>query len=71
MRPDVEALLVKRLSRGDGSGSPEYYLAPIDECYKLVGLFAPTGTGFPAARRSGRPWRDFFAQLREKAEFHA
>ncbi len=53
MQPDVEALLVKRLNRGDGSGAPEYYLAPIDQCYKLVGLFAPTGKVCRAVRRFG------------------
>ena len=33
MESDVEALLVNRLDR-----AAEYYLAPIDECYQLVGL---------------------------------
>ncbi|MBC7910789.1 MAG: hypothetical protein H7Y30_09840, partial [Pyrinomonadaceae bacterium] len=32
MEPDVEALLVNRVG-----GGGEYYLVPIDECYKLVG----------------------------------
>ncbi|RPJ50482.1 MAG: hypothetical protein EHM21_04875, partial [Chloroflexi bacterium] len=33
MLPDVEALLVNRLK-----GAREYFLAPIDKCYELVGL---------------------------------
>lgn len=33
MRPDVEALLVNRVG-----SARQYFLVPIDECYKLVGL---------------------------------
>ena len=33
MQPDVEALLVNRVG-----SAREYFLVPIDECYKLVGL---------------------------------
>jgi hypothetical protein len=33
MRPDVEALLVNRVGN-----ARDYFLVPIDECYKLVGL---------------------------------
>src|SRR5246127_3474876 len=37
MESDVEALLVNRLGYSRGhSAAPEYYLLPIDECYKLV-----------------------------------
>jgi len=38
MEPDVEALLVNRLGSTRGYAVPEYYLLPIDECYKLVWL---------------------------------
>ena len=40
MQPDVEALLVNRLGAMRGFPDAEYYQAPIDECYKLVGLTA-------------------------------
>jgi len=33
IRPSVEALLINRLS-----GTPEYFVAPIDRCYRLAGL---------------------------------
>lgn len=33
LEPDVEALLVNRVK-----GAREYYIVPIDECFKLVGL---------------------------------
>ncbi len=38
MEADVEALLVNRIGHARGFSSPEYYLVPIDECFKLVGL---------------------------------
>lgn len=38
MEPDVEALLVNRLGASRGFDRPRYYLAPIDQCYKLVGI---------------------------------
>jgi hypothetical protein len=41
MKSDVEALLVHRIE-----GAREYYLAPIDECYKLVGLLRARWQGF-------------------------
>jgi hypothetical protein len=58
MAPDVEALLVNRVR-----GRREYYLVPIDECYRLVGLMRMGWRGL-----SGGPdvWREidaFFAQL--------
>src|SRR5271169_582969 len=37
MEPDVMALLVNRVGHNRGSVAAEYYLVPIDECYKLVG----------------------------------
>ncbi len=42
MKPDVEALVVNRISgsreRRARTVGPEYYLLPIDQCFKLVGL---------------------------------
>src|SRR5262249_31764933 len=35
---DVEALLVNRISRPQLDNAAQYYIAPIDECYRLVGL---------------------------------
>ncbi len=37
MESDVEALLVNRIAHSRGFSQPEYYLLPIDDCYKLVG----------------------------------
>jgi hypothetical protein len=38
MQPDVEALLVNRLGERRGFPVNQYYLLPIDQCFKLVGL---------------------------------
>lgn len=45
MEPDVEALLVNRVGRARGAAEPEYYLVPIDQCYKLVGLIRTKWSG--------------------------
>jgi hypothetical protein len=38
MDSDVEALLANRIGHSRGFAAPEYYILPIDECYRLVGL---------------------------------
>ena len=53
MEDDVEALLVNRIGHARGFSNPEYYLAPIDECFKLVGLIRSRWQVCRAARRSG------------------
>ena len=53
LRPDIEALLVNRVGHAHDLSEAEYYIAPIDECYRLVGLIRPTGRGFPEALRFG------------------
>lgn len=45
MEPDVEALLVNRVGHARGAAEPEYYLVPIDQCYKLVGLIRTKWSG--------------------------
>ena len=46
MQPDVEALLANRLGPMRGFAAPEYYLAPIDVCFQLVGLIRTHWRGF-------------------------
>ncbi len=41
MRPDVEALLVNRIR-----GARQYFIVPIDECYKLTGVVRRHWQGF-------------------------
>jgi hypothetical protein len=64
MESDVEALLVNRLD-----GNAEYYLAPIDKCYKLVGLIRSNWRGLSGGTEVWEKIRDFFGEL--KAGSHA
>jgi hypothetical protein len=62
LQPDVEALLVNRIGE-----MREHYRAPIDECYRLVGLIRGGWRGL-----SGGPevWAEigrFFAGLKERS----
>ena len=59
MESDVEALLVNRLDR-----EGEYYLAPIDQCYQLVGLIRSNWRGLPGGTEVWEKIRDFFAELK-------
>ena len=46
LEPDVEALLVNRMK-----GERAYYRAPIDECFKLVGLIRMHWRGLSGGTR--------------------
>jgi hypothetical protein len=67
MEPDVEALLVNRIAQSRGAGAAEYFIAPIDECYKLVGLIRTSWRGFSGGSEVWREIAKFFAALKEKA----
>jgi len=62
MEPDVEALLVNRVG-----GTGEYYLVPIDECYKLVGLIRAHWRGLSGGTEVWREIKQFYAGLKERA----
>lgn len=62
MEPDVEALLVNRVG-----GEGEYYLVPIDECYKLVGLIRAHWRGLSGGTEVWREIKGFYAGLKERA----
>lgn len=67
MTPDVEALLVNRV--GITRGTPaEYYIAPIDECYKLAGLIRTHWRGFSGGAEMWGEIAGFFAALKRKAD---
>jgi len=59
MEADVEALLVNRL---DHTG--EYYLAPIDKCYQLVGLIRSNWRGLSGGAEVWEKIRGFFEELK-------
>jgi hypothetical protein len=69
MEPDVTALLVNRTGRGGESHPSEYYLVPIDECYKLVGLIRAHWRGLSGGTEVWREINGFFAALKRRAVF--
>jgi hypothetical protein len=67
MHPDVTALLVNRVGHNRGSGSAEYFLVPIDECYKLVGLIRTHWRGLSGGTEVWREIGAFFNALKRRA----
>lgn len=67
MVPDVTALLVNRVGHARGAAPAEYYLVPIDECYKLVGLIRTHWRGLSGGAEIWREIADFFGGLRKRA----
>jgi Family of unknown function (DUF5947) len=69
MKADVTALLVNRVGHIRGAAPPEYYLVPIDECYKLVGLIRTHWRGLSGGTEVWREIGAFFGALKKRAEF--
>jgi hypothetical protein len=67
MEPDVEALLVSRVGSRRGQASDEYYLVPIDECYKLTGLIRAHWRGLSGGAEAWDEIARFFSGLKERA----
>ncbi|MFY9905561.1 MAG: DUF5947 family protein [Terriglobales bacterium] len=67
MEPDVEALLANRVGHVRGVAAPEYFVLPIDECYKLVGLIRAHWRGLSGGTEVWREIGNFFEQLKKKA----
>jgi hypothetical protein len=63
MKPDVEALLVNR-----ARGAREYFLAPIDECYRLVALIRSRWTGVSGGQDVWREIAQFFEALKRRSK---
>jgi hypothetical protein len=68
MEADVEALLVNRLGHSRSAPVPEYYLLPIDECYKLVGLIRTHWRGLSGGTEVWQELQHFFAGLKAEAK---
>lgn len=67
MTPDVEALLVNRV--GTARGIPaDYYIVPIDECYRLVGLIRLYWHGLSGGTEMWREINSYFSVLKTKAD---
>jgi Family of unknown function (DUF5947) len=69
MQDDVTALLVNRIGHVKGTALAEYYLVPIDECYKLVGLIRTHWRGFSGGMGVWREIAAFFTKLKKRAKF--
>jgi hypothetical protein len=67
MEADVEALLVNRIGHSRGFTDPEYYIVPIDECYKLVGLIRSHWSGLAGGTEVWRQIAEFFAQMKARS----
>ncbi len=64
---DVECLLANRLGKRSGAAEAEYFLLPVDECYKLVGLIRTHWRGLWGGVEVWKELPQFFAALRERA----
>ena len=62
MEPDVEAFLVHRIG-----GHAEYYIVPIDECFRLVGLIRMHWKGLSGGNEVWKQIEHFFSDLRSRA----
>jgi uncharacterized protein DUF5947 len=63
LEPDVEALLVNRLG-----GAAEHYRAPIDECFRLVGVIRSRWRGLSGGTEVRKRIARFFADLRARSD---
>jgi hypothetical protein len=60
-------LLVNRVGHDRGLAEPEYYVLPIDECYKLVGLIRARWRGFSGGTEVWQEIGSFFNGLKQRA----
>jgi hypothetical protein len=72
MEPDVEALVVNRLGQGrrdvmGGEHEAEYFILPIDECFKLVGLIRTHWKGLSGGAEVWGEIARFFSEIRARA----
>lgn len=67
MESDVEGLLVNRLGHARGQSEDQYYLLPIDECFKLVGVIRMHWKGLSGGTEVWRELGEFFSNLKARA----
>jgi hypothetical protein len=67
MEPDVEALLVNRVGYARGLAPAEYFIAPADRCYRLVGIIRTRWKGLSGGTEVWRDIAGFFSDLRTEA----
>ncbi len=62
MEPDVETFLVNRVG-----ATAEYYIVPIDECFRLVGLIRMHWRGLSGGTEVWKEIQQFFADLKSRS----
>jgi hypothetical protein len=65
MESDVEALVMNRLGAAKGHDGPAYYILPIDECFRLVGLVRTHWRGLSGGTDVWRAIGQFFSEMKE------
>jgi len=68
LQPDVEALLLNRVGHAHGLSRAEYFIAPIDVCYRLVGLIRGNWKGLSGGSEVWMEIGRFFSELRSLAD---
>jgi hypothetical protein len=68
MKPDIEALLVNRVGHARDMAKAEYYIAPMDDCYRLVGAIRMHWKGLSGGAEVWTEIGRFFSELRARAE---
>jgi len=68
LRPDIEALLVNRVGHAHELSPAEYYIAPIDDCYRLVGLIRANWKGLSGGSEVWIEIGRFFSDLKSRAD---
>jgi hypothetical protein len=71
MQPDVEALLVNRIGRSRGFAESEYFIVPIDECFRLVGLIRTSWQGLSGGAEVWHDIGQFFTELKARSPRNA
>jgi len=67
LQPDVEALLVNRVGRPGTERAADHFIAPIDECFRLVGIIRSRWRGLSGGGEVWQAIEAFFSDLRGRA----
>jgi hypothetical protein len=68
LRPDIEALLVNRVGHAHGWSASECYIAPLDDCYRLVGVIRANWKGLSGGSEVWAEIGRFFTELKSRAD---
>jgi hypothetical protein len=68
LQPDIEALLMNKVVHTHELSQAEYFIAPIDECYRLVGLIRANWKGLSGGSEVWIEIGRFFSDLRSRAD---